>query len=344
MTSTHSTAGARRRRLPLRRRAGGATGLVGSTGLVGAVGLADAASGDVVRRRSRASRRRSRGHQATLPPGPAASRARRPPPRRPRPRRRRPGRRSGRRPIVVTASPAGRPAAVDVRDVDLGSTACWASTAGRGRPRTRVARSARGDAAGRRRRRRPGRRAVSVWRLTPRWRGRCVDARVAQGDDRRRRPGRRPRRPRRPPPARWRRATCPVPTTPGPGATTTTSASAHHGGHGERPTGRLTASRSPPKAWPAVTVTSSEVALARGRPRGRRGPAAGRPPRSSRRPRGPPGGRSRHGHGHAGHLAVQTAGHDRAARRGRARRPARLGVVAPRRRRCRPGGSCSGAS
>ena len=42
--------------------------------------------------------------------------------------------------------------------------------------------------------------------------------------------------------------------------------------------GTLTASRSPPKAWPAVTVTSSSARSPQRRPPGRRGPAAGRPP------------------------------------------------------------------
>ena len=103
---------------------------------------------------------------------------------------------------------------------------------------------------------------VRLWWLTPWWRGRGspLGARAAHAIGRPPSAGggvERRRRPRAPVvPSR-----VPVPTTPGPMATTTTSASSAWRARASAD-GTLTASRSPPKAWPAVTVPSSRPALA----------------------------------------------------------------------------------
>ena len=132
----------------------------------------------------------------------------------------------------------------------------------------------------------------------------------------------------------------PVPTTPGPMATTTTSAPATRTARSSAD-GTATASRSPPKAWPAVTVTSSSA----------RSPQLGHQVGQGERQRGAvghhvadarpglqlldgPRRRSRPG------CAAAQATTGRPSRSGQRHRTA----PAPRPRRRRPAGWCSGAS
>ena len=137
--------------------------------------------------------------------------------------RKKSGSASGPRPMVVTATPAASSSAA----TSGGSTTShrWRSTPSRPR------RSGTGTRTADRTRSR----AVRVWWLRPWWRGRGSPEdmrRATMGWPAERGRGVEDRRPPRP---RWCRAAMPVPTTPGPMPTMTTSASLHVAGQRQRP-------------------------------------------------------------------------------------------------------------
>ena len=130
--------------------------------------------------------------------------------------------------------------------------------------------------------------AVRLWCDTPRCRGRGSPRRCAAS-----RPGGRPGSPialtASPSATPEKPHVVPVPRLPGPCATTVDVGAAARAGRRAVRCGRCAASRSPPNAWPAVTVPARAVGAGR-RGCGRTRPAARRR-RSSRTPPARPGGR-----------------------------------------------------
>ena len=157
----------------------------------------------------------------------------------------------GPRPIVVTRSPASASSAGDSAAVRRPRTS-WRSSPSNGpvvrAPATSTRRARRGPSA------------VRLWWLTPWWRGRGSPRRHPQRRDRPPRRGRRRRRGSAATSTAVVPSGEPVPTTPGPMPTMVDVGAAARGGPARARDGTDTASRSPPKACPAVMVAARRPA------------------------------------------------------------------------------------